>query len=108
MPDKLEEEKDVVTSGIESEIMGTTDSEPPKKIYISEDGNGEKILHCKSPKHKTDFVHKIRSPKHTTAQIFRVSGPNEKGKIWQILMNNQRFKFVCYHICAARSESLNM
>ena len=83
MSDKVEEEKDVVTSGIESEIMGTTDSEPPKKIYISEDGNGEKILHCKSPKHKTDFVHKIRSPKHTTAQIFsRVSGPNEKGKIW--------------------------
>ena len=32
----------------------------------------------KSPKHKTEYVHKIRSPKHS-GQSFRVSGPNEKG-----------------------------
>ena len=84
---KGEAEKDGVatttTSGIESEMVTSTetDSEPPQKVYISEDENGDKILHGKSPKHKADFAHKIRSPKHSPhVPIFRVSGPNEKGK----------------------------
>ena len=66
------------TSGIESEVTATTDSEPPKKVYISEDNNGDRVMTGKSPKHKTEYVHKIRSPKHS-GQSFRVSGPNEKG-----------------------------
>ena len=68
------------TSGIESEMTATTtDSEPPKKIYISEDGNGERVVTGRSPKHKTEYGHKARSPKHS-APTFRVTGPNEKGK----------------------------
>merc|ERR1719348_1365411 len=32
------------TSGIESEVTATTDSEPPKKVYISEDNNGDRVM----------------------------------------------------------------
>ena len=74
-----EADKEQVTSGIDSEIMSTAESEPPHKFYIVENSNnGEKVFHGKSPKHKTEMqVFKARSPKHTT--MFRVSGPQEKG-----------------------------
>ena len=75
-------EKETTTSGFESENLTSEnlDSEPPQKVYISEMGDGRaEVVHSKSPKHKTDFTHKIRSPKSNPAPLFRVSGPNEKG-----------------------------
>ena len=73
--------KEAETSGFESVLAIMEGGEPPQKVQISEtdDGSTKQVI-SKSPKHKTDFTHKIRSPKSNPAPLFRgVSGPNEKG-----------------------------
>ena len=67
-------EKEVLTCSIQSEMFTTVDSEPPSKLYISQAAGGERTFHAKSPKQKTEFVHKIRSPKHRSQE------PVEKGR----------------------------
>ena len=39
--EETEKEKEVLTSGIESEILSNNDSEPPTKLYISQAPGGE-------------------------------------------------------------------
>jgi len=69
------------SSGIDSEIFSTNDSEPPQKLYITESENGEKLAQGRrSPTKNKEFVHKIRSPPKNPSQLFRSSEPAmEKG-----------------------------
>ena len=83
------------TSGHESEFL-SGDCEPPSKLYISQSKDGERIFHPVSPKQKgeCEFVHKIRSPKHNP-QIFRSSGPVEKGKKYNSLLEVFQYQYFC-------------
>jgi timeless protein len=64
------------SSGIDSEIFSTNDSEPPQKLYITENEKGEKLVHGRrSPTKNKEFVHKIRSPPKNSSQLHRSSEP---------------------------------
>lgn len=69
------------SSGIDSEIFSTNDSEPPQKLYITENEKGEKLVHGRrSPTRNKEFVHKIRPPPKNSSQLHRSSEPTtEKG-----------------------------
>jgi len=69
------------SSGIDSEIFSTNDSEPPQKLYITENDKGEKLVHGRrSPTRNKEFVHKIRPPPKNSSQLHRSSEPTtEKG-----------------------------
>eukprot|EP00090_Calanus_glacialis_P039865 TRINITY_DN6942_c0_g1_i1.p1 TRINITY_DN6942_c0_g1~~TRINITY_DN6942_c0_g1_i1.p1 ORF type:complete len:1224 (+),score=288.91 TRINITY_DN6942_c0_g1_i1:40-3711(+) len=68
------------SSGIDSEIFSTNDSEPPQKLYITENEKGEKIVHGRrSPNKNKEFVHKMRCSPKNPSQLFRSSEPTEKG-----------------------------
>jgi len=68
------------SSGIDSEIF-SNDNEPPQKLYITENENGEKHVHGRrSPTKNKEFVHKMRAPQNYPSQLFRSSEPTtEKG-----------------------------
>jgi len=70
------------SSGIDSEIMSTNESnesEPPQKLYITENEKGEKIVHGRrSPKQNKEFVHKVRASPKNPSQLFRSSEATEK------------------------------
>ena len=68
------------SSGIDSEIF-SNDNEPPQKLYITENENGEKHVHGRrSPTKNKEFVHKMRAPQKNPSQLFRSSEPTtEKG-----------------------------
>lgn len=70
-----------ISSGIESTVeYSTNESEPPQKLYITENENGEKVVHGRrSPNKNKEFVHKMRSSPKTPAQLFRSAEPAEKG-----------------------------
>ena len=74
------------SSGIDSEIFSTNDSEPPQKLYITENEKGEKLAHGRrSPTKNKEFVHKIRSPQKNPSQLFRSSEPvMEKGELFYL------------------------
>jgi len=68
------------SSGIDSEIFSTNESEPPQKLYITENEKGERVVQGRrSPKQNKEFVHKMRTTSKNPSQLYRSSEPTEKG-----------------------------
>ena len=70
------------SSGIDSEIFSTNESnesEPPQKLYITENEKGEKLVHGKRcPKQNKEFVHKVQTSPTNPSQLFWSSEATKK------------------------------
>eukprot|EP00092_Neocalanus_flemingeri_P001329 GFUD01001420.1.p1 GENE.GFUD01001420.1~~GFUD01001420.1.p1 ORF type:complete len:1228 (+),score=271.17 GFUD01001420.1:445-4128(+) len=92
------------SSGIDSEIFSTNESEPAQKMYIAENEKGEKVVHGRrSPKQNKELVHKMRSSPKNPSQLFRSSEPTEKVTQVHEIQRQQRRPLLTYK--QFRSES---